>query len=86
MNSNKKIAFTSRIVRSIRVSKLNDTMLKNIEYPGVLIGVLLDAYFANELPNMKIRYTQRVKTVIEEKRENGKRTGTTSNTGNKSSI
>jgi len=58
---------------------LNDTMLKGIEYPGVLIGVLLDAYFANELPNMKIRYTQRVQNVIEEKRENGKRTGSTGN-------
>jgi len=79
MNPNKKTAYSSRIVRSIRVSKLHDTMLKNIEYPGVLISVLLDAYFADEMPNLKIRYSQRVKTVIEEKRENGRRTGTTNN-------
>jgi DNA invertase Pin-like site-specific DNA recombinase len=76
-NKLKKTASSSRFVRSIRISAFQHSMFKLMpeNYPGVLIRMLLDAWFNGELNVLKERYQKLIEHVKEEKRENGKRTG-----------
>lgn len=53
---NKKVATSSRIVKSIRISTFHNLMLNQMpgkEYPGILMRMLLDDYFNNKFPEQQ---------------------------------
>lgn len=53
---NKKVAISSRIVKSIRISTYHNLMLNQMpgkEYPGILMRMLLDDYFNNKFPEQQ---------------------------------
>lgn len=68
---------SSRYVRSIRLSAFQNTVLDQLEYPGVLIRLLLDEYFEGRLQHLKVKYEQEVDNVKKEKRKNGERAART---------
>jgi len=61
---------TSRVVKYIRVSAYHELMFSQMpgkEYPGLLIRLLLDKYFAHELPDVEKKFQAEVQKKHQER-------------------
>lgn len=60
----------SRVVKYIRVSAYHELMFSQMpgkEFPGVLIRLLLDKYFAHELPDVEKKFQVEVQRKHQER-------------------
>lgn len=61
---------TSRVVKTIRISTFHNLMFSQMpgkEYPGLLIRLLLDKYFAHELPDVEKKFQAEVQKKHQER-------------------
>jgi len=59
-----------RIVKSFRVSAYHELMFSNMpgkEFPGLLVRLLLDKYFAHELPDVEKKFQAEVQKKHQER-------------------
>lgn len=61
---------TSRIVKTIRVSAYHQLMFNTMpgsEFPGILIRMLLDKYFAGNFPDVRKKFEAEVQRKLKER-------------------
>jgi len=61
---------TSRVVKYIRVSAYHELMFSQMpgkEFPGLLVRLLLDKYFAHELPDVEKKFQAEVQKKHQER-------------------
>lgn len=60
----------SRVVKYVRVSAYHELMFSRMagkDYPGILIRLLLDKYFAHELPDVEKKFQAEVQKKHQER-------------------